>query len=133
MNDNVSSPRLAYGLSVCLESGSEDKLSSPVKQYIQNLLKYGSEWPAEEKVQRRDMVGRLMDCAGFRRPFVGFVHYRVTLEEDDPVLYVYEIQLESRVQGKGSGEFLMQLIELIACKANTVNPLEFLTPLSFRH
>ncbi|XP_038680070.1 N-alpha-acetyltransferase 40 isoform X2 [Tripterygium wilfordii] len=137
------------GLSVCLESGSGDKLSSPVKQYIQNLLKanmegqYGSEWPAEEKVKRREMVApearyifiyealsassietsttfeserRLTDCVGCKRPLVGFVHYRFTLEEEVPVLYLYEIQLESRIQGKGLGEFLMQLIELIACK-----------------
>ncbi|XP_034711988.1 uncharacterized protein LOC117934419 isoform X3 [Vitis riparia] len=51
------------GLSVQLKSGRGDKLSSPMKQYIQNLLKvvnmegsYGSEWPAEEKVKRREMV-----------------------------------------------------------------------------
>jgi GNAT superfamily N-acetyltransferase len=47
---------------------------------------------------------------------VGFVHYRFVLEEDVPVLYVYELQLESRVQGKGLGKFLMELIELIAQK-----------------
>ncbi|CAN6859526.1 unnamed protein product [Brassica oleracea] len=32
---------------------------------------------------------------------VGFVHYRFTLEEEIPVLNVYEIQLESQIQGKG--------------------------------
>jgi GNAT superfamily N-acetyltransferase len=49
-------------------------------------------------------------------PLVGFVHYRFVLEEDVPVLYVYELQLESRVQGKGLGKFLMEHIELIAQK-----------------
>jgi GNAT superfamily N-acetyltransferase len=49
-------------------------------------------------------------------PLVGFVHYRFVLEEDVPVLYVYELQLESCVQGKGLGKFLMELIELIAQK-----------------
>jgi hypothetical protein len=43
-------------------------------------------------------------------PLVGFVHYRFVLEEDVPVLYVYELQLESCVQGKGLGMFLMELI-----------------------
>ncbi|KAJ6835879.1 N-alpha-acetyltransferase 40 [Iris pallida] len=47
---------------------------------------------------------------------VGFVHYRFIVEEDIPVIYVYELQLESCVQGKGLGKFLMQLIELIARK-----------------
>eukprot|EP00262_Sarcandra_glabra_P016349 TRINITY_DN5301_c0_g3_i1.p1 TRINITY_DN5301_c0_g3~~TRINITY_DN5301_c0_g3_i1.p1 ORF type:complete len:120 (-),score=28.66 TRINITY_DN5301_c0_g3_i1:11-370(-) len=50
------------GLSVYLESGFGDQLSSPMKRYVQNLLKvnmegpYGSEWAMEEKVKRREMV-----------------------------------------------------------------------------
>ncbi|KAL0415567.1 UNVERIFIED_CONTAM: N-alpha-acetyltransferase 40 [Sesamum latifolium] len=100
---------------------------------------YGPEWPAEEKIKRREMVAkeacyifvheisnedvdemsrledreRTCSCEG---PIVGFVHYRFILEEEVPVVYVYELQLEPRVQGKGLGKFLMQLIELIACK-----------------
>ncbi|KAA8541423.1 hypothetical protein F0562_025386 [Nyssa sinensis] len=137
------------GLSVYLESGHGDKLSSPLKQYIQNLLKanmedlYGSEWPAEEKVKRREMVAPeacyifvheasyannvqmspmvereriFTNCVDDRGPIVGFVHYRFTIEEEIPVLYVYELQLEPHVQGKGLGKFLMQLLELIARK-----------------
>ena len=53
-------------------------------------------------------------CRGGR--LLGFVHYRFVVEEDVHVLYVYELQLESSAQGKGLGKFLMQLIELIACK-----------------
>ncbi|XP_015164283.1 N-alpha-acetyltransferase 40 isoform X4 [Solanum tuberosum] len=104
---------------------------------------YGTEWPVEEKVKRREMVssearyifvyeisnvdanitlklskkGRCnadgMDDKGH---LVAFVHYRFTIEEEIPVLYVYELQLEHRVQGKGLGKFLMVLIELIAQK-----------------
>ncbi|XP_008806628.1 N-alpha-acetyltransferase 40 [Phoenix dactylifera] len=137
------------GLSVYLESGSGDQLSSPIKKYIQNLLKvnmegpYGSEWPMEEKVKRREMVApearyifvrespnatldgkslradEKMTSAGWMGDgdrLVGFVHYRFIVEEDIPVIYVYELQLESCAQGKGLGKFLMQLIELIAHK-----------------
>ncbi|KAJ8771921.1 hypothetical protein K2173_027098 [Erythroxylum novogranatense] len=120
------------GLFLYLESGGGDKLSSSVKQYIQNLLKvnmeaaFGPEWPMEEKAKRRDMVSSnahyifvrdgVCDSANEESPLVGFVHFRFTLEEELPVLYVYEIQLESRVQGKGMGKFLMQLLELIAHK-----------------
>lgn len=53
---------------------------------------------------------------GTGAPTVAFVHYRFVVEEDFPVLYVYEIQLEKVVQGKGLGKFLMQLLELIARK-----------------
>ncbi|KAJ8559761.1 hypothetical protein K7X08_003819 [Anisodus acutangulus] len=138
------------GLSMYLDSECGDSLSSPIKQYIQNLLKlnmevaFGTEWPEEEKVKRREMVssearyifvyeisnvdtnimfklshkGRStaggMDDKG---QLVAFVHYRFTIEEEIPVLYVYELQLEHRVQGKGLGKFLMVLIELIAQKS----------------
>ncbi|CAL0323911.1 unnamed protein product [Lupinus luteus] len=137
------------GLSVCLKSGRGNELSSPVKNYIQSLLKlnmegpYGSEWPVEEKVKRREMVDPEAHyifvhevanlnanetatmlttnevstiCVEDSGPLVGFVQYRFVLEEDVPVLYVYELQLEPCVQGKGLGKFLMQLIELIARK-----------------
>uniref|UniRef100_A0A7N0T2V7 N-alpha-acetyltransferase 40 n=1 Tax=Kalanchoe fedtschenkoi TaxID=63787 RepID=A0A7N0T2V7_KALFE len=137
------------GLCIRLESASGDKLSLPIKRYIQNLLKlnmekqYGCEWPSEEKIKRREMVApearylfalepqavcatqgsgqqeKEMDdscTVESKSAIVGFVHYRFTVEEDVPVLYVYELQLEPRVQGKGLGKFLMQLIELIAHK-----------------
>lgn len=104
---------------------------------------YGHEWPAEEKVKRREMVAPEAQYIFVRRtpktntnetllnaegeimfahwmgdgdPVVGFVHYRFVIEEEIPVVYVYELQLEPCVQGKGLGKFLMQLIELIARK-----------------
>ncbi|KAL5721947.1 N-terminal L-serine N(alpha)-acetyltransferase NatD [Ranunculus cassubicifolius] len=134
------------GLSVYLESGSGEQLSSDMKHYIQTLLKvnmegpYGAEWPTEEKIKRREMVApearyifvretrdvNLEESSSLRKkenhncwighgdPVVGFVHYRFVVEEDVPVAYVYELQLEARMQGKELGKFLMQLIELIA-------------------
>ncbi|XP_020593880.1 N-alpha-acetyltransferase 40 isoform X2 [Phalaenopsis equestris] len=102
---------------------------------------YGQDWPREEKVKRREMVapearyifvressnvvhddsyfkenGRMNCWTGDGDPLVGFVHYRFIAEEDIPVLYVYELQLDTCARGKGLGKFLMQLIELIARK-----------------
>ena len=104
---------------------------------------YGSEWPSEEKIKRREMVApeaqyilvwqfaadciaqnsrkqdagvECTDGACARDCLLGFVHYRFVLEEDFPVVYVYELQLESTAQKKGLGKFLMQLIELVARK-----------------
>ncbi|CAH9061615.1 unnamed protein product [Cuscuta epithymum] len=138
------------GLSVYMESGRGNKLSSQMKHYIQGLLKenmrgpYGSEWPTEEKVKRKEMVAPEaryifvyeipsanpsgipavgyqdsdeVKTADDKCQVVGFVHYRFTIEEEIPVLYVYELQLEQRVQGKGLGEYLMQLMELIGSKS----------------
>ncbi|PKI53477.1 hypothetical protein CRG98_026167 [Punica granatum] len=102
---------------------------------------YGLEWPKEEKVKRREMVApealyvfvlettdasakgmplALDDKAAAKKiaeqmgSMIGFVHYRFIVEEELPVLYVYELQLEPRAQGKGRGIFLMQPVELIA-------------------
>ncbi|ESW24628.1 hypothetical protein PHAVU_004G146400 [Phaseolus vulgaris] len=140
----------AKGLSLCLKSGHGSKLSSTVKTYIQNLIKlnmegpFGSEWPEQEKVKRREMVAHdahyvfvhevansnademttmltaaetsTSCCLENSGPLVGFVQYRFVSEEEIPVLYVYELQLEPRVQGKGLGKFLMQLLEFMAQK-----------------
>ncbi|XP_006647980.1 N-alpha-acetyltransferase 40 [Oryza brachyantha] len=105
---------------------------------------YGPEWPSEEKVKRREMVAQEARYIFVRQSsnafsaknimkqdsglectheacnddcLIGFVHYRFVLEEDVPVLYVYELQLEPSAQGKGLGKFLMELIELIAYKS----------------
>lgn len=135
------------GLCFQLETGRGDKLSRSLKQYIQKLLKlnmeghYRTEWPTEEKVKQREMVApdaryilvyevptvrsndekRVMSTNKHEGDAVGFAHYRFTLEEEVPVLYVYELQLEPRVQGKGLGKFLMQLLELIARKVLYIN------------
>uniref|UniRef100_A0A0D9ZYM0 N-alpha-acetyltransferase 40 n=1 Tax=Oryza glumipatula TaxID=40148 RepID=A0A0D9ZYM0_9ORYZ len=104
---------------------------------------YGPEWPSEEKVKRREMVAPEARYIFVRQSsnaittqnimkqdsrleftheacnedrLIGFVHYRFVLEEDVPVVYVYELQMESSAQGKGLGKFLMELVELIACK-----------------
>ncbi|KAK9278905.1 hypothetical protein L1049_028486 [Liquidambar formosana] len=124
-----------------LPSPSKQYIQSLLKLNMEGP--FGSEWPTEEKVKCREMVSsearyifvheatntdaneistllpRERNFTGSsedKGPIVGFVHYRFTLEEEIPVLYVYELQLEPRVQGKGLGKFLMQLIELIARK-----------------
>eukprot|EP01018_Ginkgo_biloba_P012924 Gb_21952 [translate_table: standard] len=138
------------GILVRLESGSGAHLTPPLKRYIQELLKlnmegpYGSEWAAEEKIKRREMVAhearyifvrKILSThnagvpdgnntleehkglwTGDGESVVAFVQYRFIVEEEIPVVYVYELQLEQCVQGRGLGKFLMQLIELIARK-----------------
>lgn len=87
---------------------------------------FGAEWPEEEKEKRREMSSpEALYIFVYNAPstpdnvkasIIGFVHYRFTTEEEIPVLYVYELQLEPAYQGKGLGKFLMQLVEQIACK-----------------
>ena len=49
---------------------------------------------------------------------VGYSHFRFEYEEDKEcnALYMWEIQLEKRVQRKGLGRFLVQILELLAIK-----------------
>ncbi|EPS70171.1 hypothetical protein M569_04588, partial [Genlisea aurea] len=133
------------GLHMYLKSGTGAKLTSRTKASIKSLLKrnmegpYGSEWPYEERIKHREMVSvearyifvyefseekpkEVLESEGLKKTstrdetIAAFVHYRFVFEEEVPVVYVYELQLEQRVQGKGLGQFLMQLIELIAQK-----------------
>jgi len=43
---------------------------------------------------------------------IGFVHFRFELDDEQkfPVVYCYEIQIESAYQGKGLGKFLMNVL-----------------------
>ncbi|XP_066322735.1 uncharacterized protein [Miscanthus floridulus] len=104
---------------------------------------YGPEWPSEEKIKRREMVApearyiltkqysngfipensmkqdaeaEHMHAACTESCLLGFVHYRFVVEEELPVVYVYELQMEPSAQGKGLGKFMIQLVEQIACK-----------------
>ncbi|KAH9625922.1 hypothetical protein KSS87_023442 [Heliosperma pusillum] len=122
------------GLCFHLEAGLGTKLSRIMKQYVKKLLEvnmkrhYGMEWPTEEKVKYREInapearyifVYKALSSGSCEpdREIVGFVHYRFILEEDIPVLYLYELQLEPEIQRKGLGRLLMQLLELIAQKS----------------
>uniref|UniRef100_A0A0D9VLM2 N-alpha-acetyltransferase 40 n=1 Tax=Leersia perrieri TaxID=77586 RepID=A0A0D9VLM2_9ORYZ len=121
-------------------SGGEEK--RPSRKEVNMEEPYGIEWPSEEKVKRRQMVAPEARYIFVRQSsnafstknimkqghnstheacnedrLIGFVHYRFVLEEDVPVVYVYELQVEPSAQGKGLGKFLMELIELIACKS----------------
>ncbi|PKA48552.1 hypothetical protein AXF42_Ash017451 [Apostasia shenzhenica] len=112
---------------------------------------YGSEWLTEEKVKRREMIApearyiivressnaifddnapkedaRTICWTGDGDRVVGFVHYRFVVEEDIPVVYVYELQLETFAQGRGLGKFLMQLVEFIAHKVGAEMSYELL-------
>ena len=49
-------------------------------------------------------------------PWLDLYNIALFLEEEIPVLYVYELLLQPRVPGKGLGRFLMQLVELMAQK-----------------
>ena len=84
-----------------------------------------SEWGWKESTKRDEMMD---DRAWYliarstephdAGKLVAFAHYRFDMDYDDEVLYVYEIQLEDCVRRKGLGKFMMQVLELMAFKAD---------------
>lgn len=79
-----------------------------------------SSWGWSDKKKRDEMTEDkawylLAKCESGKA--IGFSHFRFDLDEGDEVLYCYEIQLESNVRGKGLGKFLMQILEMMAHRA----------------
>lgn len=84
------------------------------------LLYENSSWGWSDKKKRDEMTEDkawylLAKCESGKA--IGFSHFRFDLDEGDEVLYCYEIQLESNVRGKGLGKFLMQILEMMAHRA----------------
>ena len=51
-----------------------------------------------------EMEWTIANISENKGPMVGFVHYRFVMEDDLPLLYVYELRLESHVRGEGLGK-----------------------------
>lgn len=104
---------------------------------------YEDEWPKAEAEKRKDMMDddsryvlvHLREASGTDEQEstevtndtfptcspavvpIAFVQYRFVIEDDQEVLYVYELQLTEAARRKGLGKFLMQFIELVARKS----------------
>ncbi|KAG2622133.1 hypothetical protein PVAP13_3NG282841 [Panicum virgatum] len=114
------------GLSVYLESGRGDKLTLPMRKYIQNLLKvnmeepYGPEWPSEEKIKRQEMVAPEARYIFIKQYSNGFttecsmnqgLFWKTSCLLSMCMSYKWRLLPRARL-----GKFMMQLIEQIACK-----------------
>lgn len=78
-----------------------------------------SGWGWRDREKRQEMLdsnARLLIARDENGAPVGFVNFRYDLDYGDAVLYCYEIQVEPRVQKKGLGVFLMQILQLLAIK-----------------
>lgn len=84
------------------------------------MLYVASEWDWNDKQKFEEMSDErawyLVARDESNKP-VAFVHFRFDVDFEVEVLYCYEIQLISSVRRKGLGKFLMQILELLAHKA----------------
>jgi len=101
----------------------ENEKKAVVDLLIRNMkaLYEQSNWGWNEKNKRDEM---LEDSAWYllakneEGKICGFSHFRYDMDYDDEVLYVYEIQIDEEFQRKGLGKFMMQVLEMLAFKAD---------------
>jgi N-alpha-acetyltransferase 40 len=123
--------RKAVGLDVELKYMHAQQMSRSLFLWAFQLLKGNmremydrcKDWGWEDKVKSnelQDLDARYIFAfdRSSQKP-VGFVHLRYIVEQDMMrQLYVYEIQVEKHMTGKGLGSELMKLVEKIAWKFN---------------
>nr|XP_023030225.1 N-alpha-acetyltransferase 40 [Leptinotarsa decemlineata] len=103
-------------------------LDENIRQWAFNLTKRNMQlkyeqcswgWSDEKKLSElTDEAAWYLIAKSVDGNLLGFSHFRFDIDDGIEVLYCYELQLESPVQRKGLGKFLMQVLELIAFKNN---------------
>jgi ribosomal protein S18 acetylase RimI-like enzyme len=63
------------------------------------------------------------DDTSLEEEIVAFLSFMLTMEEDEAVIYIYEVHSDTCVRGIGLGKFLMQYVEHIGRKASVVKSM----------
>merc|ERR1712079_697074 len=118
------------GMNVMISAERVTDLDQTTKDWLLDLITRNmkalyeeSDWGWKTENKKEEMfdnrawylLARDMDNEG---KLLGFAHFRFDMDYDDEVLYVYEIQLEDCVKRKGLGKFMMQVLEIMAFKAD---------------
>jgi len=113
------------GVNVVFSTERLSQLDQPTKDWMTDMIsrnqdekknkKHGDK--TEEMFDDRSwyLVVRDMDHDG---GLVGFSHFRFDMDNNQEVVFVNEIQLEESVRRKGLGKFMMQVLEIVAFKAD---------------
>ncbi|EEB13037.1 conserved hypothetical protein [Pediculus humanus corporis] len=76
-------------------------------------------WQEEKKYKEmKESSAKYLVAFDENDHIVGFSHFRFDMDYGSEVLYCYELQLDTSIQRKGLGKFLLQILELIAFKNN---------------
>ncbi|GLV40237.1 N(alpha)-acetyltransferase 40 [Carabus blaptoides fortunei] len=116
------------GISADLSVHRITDLDESTKSWIFNLTKQNMQtkyeqcswgWKDSQKLEElTDEAAWYLIARSPEGTSLGFSHFRFDLDYGDEVLYCYELQLESTVQRKGLGKFMMQILELMAFTNN---------------
>lgn len=114
------------GVDVCLKCIQRENMDKNIFQWAFELTKknmeslYASTWGWNDKDKQKEMGDdRMWFLIAFDQSTndpVAFTSFRFDIDYGYPVVYCYEIQLQSSLQRKGLGKFLMQVLQLMAIK-----------------
>nr|XP_039251860.1 N-alpha-acetyltransferase 40-like isoform X3 [Styela clava] len=114
------------GLNLTISCHKRESMEEDILLWALNLTKSNMEslyeesgwgWKDRDKLQEmKDDNARYLIVKNEDETPVAFIHFRFDLDYGQPVVYCYEIQLESEVRNKGLGFFLMQILQLFAIK-----------------
>lgn len=115
------------GLDLVLEAKRASSLDTSTKDWIFDLTERNMKemysksemgWNAEAKKKElmEEAAWLLIVRERETEVPVAFSHFRFTLDNEDPVLYCYDLQLEECASRKGLGKFMMKVLELVMIK-----------------
>ncbi|KAI3425014.1 hypothetical protein D9Q98_008396 [Chlorella vulgaris] len=105
-------PQAQHGPAEQAQAQQQQEASVPLTAGQENVAAAGNIFCGTQQQQRQQEGGAAEAGSELGQP-VAFLHFRFEAEDDEAVLYCYEIQVAAAVQGKGLGRFLMQLLELM--------------------
>eukprot|EP00033_Pygsuia_biforma_P002482 GCRY01002752.1.p1 GENE.GCRY01002752.1~~GCRY01002752.1.p1 ORF type:complete len:224 (-),score=35.60 GCRY01002752.1:46-717(-) len=117
---NGVSLRFLYSFSRDLKNEEKEFVFDLLKTNMKTLYECaGENWGWNDEDKRKECFheeARYILVRDENDKLVAFIHIRFDVEEDEPIIYLYEIQLASALTGKGAGAFLMRFLELFANK-----------------
>lgn len=117
------------GMNIRLSTTRLPDLDEKLKVWLMDLIERNmkalyekSTWGWQEKNKKEEMYDDaawylIAENADDNTP-IAYAHFRYDMDYDDEVLYVYEIQMEEQCRRKGLGRFMMQILEMLAFKAD---------------
>eukprot|EP01135_Chromosphaera_perkinsii_P002246 Nk52_evm32s221 gene=Nk52_evmTU32s221 len=115
------------GICIKMQFETSSSISKEMLETVFNLLKTNmqkhyeeSDWgwsDARKRAESRDTSARYILALNEDGELAAFAHFRFELEGIVPVIYCYEIQVDSQYRSKGLGKFMMKLLELIGLKS----------------
>lgn len=107
--------KIEYKSSKKLEHEEMDQIFILLKNNMQ-ILYENSDWgwnETEKKTELADESAKYLLAKNSDGRILGFTHFRFDVENNQPILYCYELQIAEEIQRKGLGKYLMNVLFLV--------------------